>query len=277
MTTQNPTQKSPLDYLKAIEESQAIPNFWMSEEYITRKGLIIKETPRVWGLVEADDPDGPWFFPPFYCVNNAPGDLSTKWWAGIPGDIWEHNGESFLDYQFIYDPRNFKTLEGHHWRAFRREAIKWPDSHGAYGKDYTYGCMFDSQEGVGDLLLKWAGDREVFDVEVMIDYALHGACRWGLWYHGELVGLNVADTNWRFVNFRYCLDIGDENLQHYLRLLFYRSPMILNLAEKGVMVNDGGCLGDGGLETFKLRMNPIRQYEIPTTVSERKPNAKSQS
>ncbi len=93
----------------------------------------------------------------------------------------------------------------------------------------------------------------------MVKYVLEGENRWGLFANGNLVGMNIWDENYRFINYRYCIDDGAPDLNRYLRLKFYTHDIIIS---KGKYINDGGSLGDEGLREFKMRLNPYRVYTV---------------
>jgi len=73
-----------------------------------------------------------------------------------------------------------------------------------------------------------------------------------------LVGLNVWDENYAFVNYRLCIDNGEPYLQEFLRYLFYTQDVLAT--ER--WVNDGGSLGREGLERFKLKLNPVAVWKV---------------
>jgi hypothetical protein len=231
------------------------PNFFQSAEYLTLKDLEWNQVAEYRGFVEPGE-DG-WFVCPLD-TNDTP-DLSVPCWASQPDKGWG-DGEltKFLDYQIIYDPKQFLFMVGNKWLTFRRNVHKWCSR--------TTGNIWyrrlderECSKGAANLLDKWAKGRELEDVEVMLRFAIRGLLRWGLFLNGELVGLNVCDENWMYINHRLCVDRGDPFLQEYLRYLFYTSEWVQNRKK---LVNDGGSLGSEGLLKFKKKLNPIKVAKV---------------
>lgn len=247
----NPENRWVLDYLKVVENSGLSPNFFMSEEYLEAKGLEWIEERGLWGCRESGEPG--WYLPPVR-VDGGLG-LHAVVWAGLPGV----EGPEFLDYEFIYDPQRFLSLGGHHWSVFRKNVRKWPMRMASNGSEYRRLAEDECMEEGANLFASWAGGGEVFDPETMLRMVVGGRNRAGLFRGGVLVGMNVWDWNWMYVNFRLCLDNGEPFLQEYLRWLFYTSPVIL---DSGKLVNDGGCLGSGGLFNFKMKLHPVEVRKI---------------
>ena len=82
----------------------------------------------------------------------------------------------------------------------------------------------------------------------------------------RLVGMNVWDENFAFINYRYCIDDGAPFLNEYLRYCFYTHPTILLINK---YVNDGGCLDSEGLKKFKMKLNPLAVYKVFSYKGER--------
>ena len=238
-------------YLITMKNNQILPNFWMSEEYIEKSNMkAIQET--VQGFKEPEEDR--WFFPPL----NSEGRLllSEPYYAGFPKKE-PLEGEQFLDYQFVYDPEDFLTMEGKRWGVFRKNIRKYPRRNPGTLAYQEIGATHE--QAVETLLLAWTEGKELYDPDVLVLYAFQGENRWGLFLNGKLVGLNIWDENDTYVNYRYCIDYGTPFLQEHLRWRFYTHSVI---QEKKKLVNDGGSLGSQALHKFKLKLNPVAVYKI---------------
>ncbi len=229
------------------------PNFWVSDEYISIKGLEFTQEANLIGYIDHDG----WFFPPID-GDTMELDLSQPYYAGFLDQYPKQSQE--LDRQYIYHADDFSDLKGHKWNHLRKNTntIK------ALGKTIYRKLSegeFDTQ--IERLLENWGGDREVYDSDVLVEFALCGQHRWGLFRAGnELIGINIADFNWMFTNFRYCLDNGEQYVQSLLRLNFYTDPEWFE--EHPKLVNDGGDLDQKGISTYKQRLNPRRVAAVWT-------------
>ncbi len=247
-----------LAYLETAEIQGRIPNFWMSREYIER-ALHCSKLRNILGFSAKGD-FKEWFLPPlkngrdFFYTANIFADFLWNYVLVFPP-----RNHKFLDHQFIYDPKNFLSLAGSKLAVFRKNIRKYPTRHS------TDSLLYQKIEGdvwndeISSLLLKWAGDKEFYDNEVLIRFCLEGENRWGLFSNGNLIGLNVWDENYLFVNYRYCIDTREPFLNELLRWYFYTSEVIQN---KNKLVNDGGCLGSNKLKAFKMKLNPVRIYNV---------------
>ncbi len=252
----SPRVRTEQNYFQALRALGIAPNFWLSVEYIFRKGLEVVTDGDRWGLAE----DGDWFFPPLRISRYGFSlDLDATYFCGFPGVRGIYNRP--LDVQYIYNPREFLNLEGGKWKVFRKNVRKFANRFprvqyrqigvNEYGKDSEA------------LLFQWSEGKTLEDVDVLVDFALKGFNRWGLFVDDELVGLNVADENWMYINYRLCIDNGSPFLQELLRYQFYTSKWTL-LRRK--QVNDGGNLGLPGLQRFKEKLNPLAVEQIYTTM-----------
>jgi len=260
----NPNLK-PEDFWALLEQSPLVPNFWMTEEYVQRKGLQWVEEDGEWGWQELEE--GGWIFPPIH--NTGPNlfgfDLKAPCWAGFlvkAMDVSWDQAMNMLDQQFIYDPKQFMDLTGSRWKVFRKNVRKYPDRFPGF-LEYKSIQPGEYDLELTEMLLNWAGAKEVQDNEVMVDYLFNGNQRWGLFRDGKLEGVNVADENHKHLIFRYCLDCGIPFLNEYLRWKFYTDPYVQS---SGKLVNDGGSLGSQGLFTFKMKLNPVEVYHVVTTL-----------
>ena len=248
-------------YLATLEQMKVIPNFWTSAEYLIKSEAIWTEhfdnDDSLFGFqVDSNE----WLLPPiihiqhlrpYYIISHL-----QSVFAGWP-DL-HLIGAQFLDYQFVYNPKDFQTMEGHQWQTFRKNVRKYPKR--------TSGTLryerLQAEQFVPDisaLLAFWAEHREVFDPDTFVRFLLHGDNRKGLFVDDTLVGVNVWDENYYYVNFRYCIDNGSPFLNEYMRYLFYTDEEIV---QRNKLVNDGGSLGLESLHKFKLKLNPIQVLKI---------------
>jgi hypothetical protein len=255
-------------YLKQLQSLGIDPNFWCSEEYFQKAGLK-EHRVRDGGTVYMSDPATDWcVLPP---INPHSGYL--HWWRGperiwsdLPGFEPEGYDKTFLDYEYIYDPRAFIDMSGGKWMTFRKNSRKWARRDGHAGSYTTALLAPPSQEEIEELLVSWLGtlgEQEVHDDEVLLKYAFEGQNRICLWdQENNLAGMNIYDRNWKYINFRYSICRPEPFLAEYMRLLFYNSHVALGAAQNGVMVNDGGVLDRPSLKRFKDKMNPLKVREV---------------
>lgn len=241
---------SPIRYfLELARIKRKNPNFWMSEEYIELSGLKFFESENTIGFLDDDDF---WFFPvynstlnAFICIGNVTGFQNEPF-----GKFWDH--------EFIYDPRNFLNLSGNKWKVFRKNVRKHQE------KDWEYRKLESiEQDEVIQLFLEWVEGKEIYDPETFTKFVILGRNRFGLFLDGELKGVNIADTNYKYINYRICFDTGELYLNEFLRWKFYTSEWVLS---QNKLVNDGGCLGSEGLKRFKKKLQPIEIKDIYTGV-----------
>lgn len=239
--------------MNAVERKGLTPNFWTSEEYIERRGLEWRDRGEFAGFVDPDFPQE-WFLPP---LRDGEPSVHGNIWATFVGFEHPEANTVFLDFNFIYFAGDFHDLRGSRWKTFRKNVRKYPDRY-SRGRALSYRDIepgnFENE--ITEMLERWADGKEIEDVEVMVDYLFHGRGRKGLFNGERLVGLNVFDVNGTFINFRYCLDDGTPYLNEYLRWAFYRT------LPWGVAVNDGGVLGNAGLEKYKKKLNPRSVHHI---------------
>lgn len=234
----------PIFFLNLIKESGKSPNFWMSEEYIQLAKL------KWWNkeLCGFKEEDGLWFFPPYCSMVRQ--FLSLFHVTGFQN---EPIGK-FWDNEFIYDPKNFLNLSGNQFKIFRRNVNK------NINKQWEYRRVEEQdQEMIIELFVKWSEGKNLYDPETFTRFVLLGKNRFGLFLDGELKGVNIADANWKYINYRICFDSGEEFLNEFLRWKFYTSDWV---QEQNKLVNDGGCLGQKGLRQFKMKLRPIEIKEI---------------
>ncbi len=262
------------NYLDLLRLYDITPNFWCSQEYINRGEFIEEFQDGYSFLIPTDETD--WIIAPPINQNGKLLKESKSWakkvWSDFPG--WVLPGlttAEFLDFEFIYDPKEFLHMDGKKWRVFRKNSRKFPARFGGkliYDWVSNYHSIFHPvrlNEGIEVLLTSWlenkSEEREIHDDSVMMKYLFHGQNRKILFNHrsGEIYGINTWDINHRYVNFRFCISVPEKFSNEHMRLLFYTDRTIQN---QGKLVNDGGCLGSDSLRKFKEKLNPIHIREV---------------
>lgn len=258
-----------MSYLNLIQQKKIEPNFWCSEEYFARAGWVDYEDQNQIWMVDGEDAT---MLPP---IDLGPDGI---WGATYDGGIWAdlptyipnfpapHTRKTFLDFNFIYDPKQFVDMAGGKWATFRKNVRKFPKRCKAKALNYYqlppdephhYDDWYASQlnEIVGD----WGGGRkEIYDADVIISYLLNGLNREALVDEkGHIYGINVWDENYKYINFRYSICRTVPFLSEYMRWLFFTKRI-----DDGKLVNDGGALDNPELEKFKRKLNPIRVNTI---------------
>lgn len=250
MAKRRATAEDLSHYLGTLERLGVVPNFWTSAEYLLRSGAYWLILGELSGFHVYDDE---WFLPP---LNNGGPYLDAPIYAGFPDQAIP--GAEFLDYQIIYDPRDFQDLSGGRWQTFRKNVRKYPVRTPGF-HEYRRLVSDEYLSELSRLLTSWAEGRDVFDPDTFVRFVLNGDNRKGLFVDGRLVGLNVWDENYRYVNFRYCVDDSSPFLNEYMRYLFYTDTEIL---QTGKLVNDGGALGSEALFRFKQKLNPCQIMKV---------------
>jgi hypothetical protein len=259
-------------YLSLLEKSHTIPNFFISEEYRKKSGIIEKQDSEYvyWYM-------GGWVITP--PINKITGEtlhifnpLFTSVWSDFPDWIMPGLTTSkFLDYEFIFDPKSFLKMEGGEWQTFRKNCKKFPRrfqkgllSYDSIDKLYCLKGVKCIEERLKQVMIDWLDsmgpNTEIQDDDVMIKYLLHGKNRKILHdSKGYIYGVNIWDENWKYINYRFCICKKEDFLSEYMRYLFYTDSII---QAKNKLVNDGGSVGNIGLEKFKRKMNPIVVREV---------------
>jgi len=259
-------------YLQRLEQLKVEPNFWCSVEYAEKAGLCGCEILTMSGVTYSvvDQAEGWDVFPPLHVSPDGVDWIRlcrypphNRIWSDFPGFPGEEMGYTphFLDYEYIYDPRDFLTMEGGKWMTFRKNSRKWQRRNppGYFYVDAREGGLTSTELEV--LLVDWLGTLgdtdEVHDDEVMLKYLLEGVNRKALYRESDrkLMGVNIWDSNYMFINFRYSICRPEPFLAEFMRLLFYTD---MGLHTEGKLVNDGGVLDRYSLKQFKDRMNPVR-------------------
>lgn len=252
-----PIKKVPaLDYyLKLLEKRKIDPNFWCSLEYFEKAGWKIKSN--IEGFYWIEDEKGI-VLPPIHEDNKR----ELKWINSEPLKIWaDFNnypfwGGSFyfLDWEYIYDPKQFLKMEGGHFSAFRKNSRKWRRRNEIWSYEFI-----EKDDDILSVVIEWLDqdkNRIIEDQDVFLDYLSNGEHRRVLKKEDEIVAVNIWDENYLYINFRYCVCKPNPFLSEFVRYLFYTDPLILN---KNKLVNDGGVLNRPELKKFKDKMNP---YEV---------------
>lgn len=257
-----------LHYLTLLAQSRILPNFWVSPAYLERAGAQEYESgDLIW--LEAD---GVPLFPPLsFSGKIAP---MEQWpvpycWSDFEGFTADTEHKELLDYEYLYAPANFKSMVGGKWATFRKNCRKYPTRNP--GSTYNR----DTEPTVDELVLllqRWAAkfDEEdtIHDFPIILRYIenIEHQSNFG-WKtlrskYGELIGINIWDRNWKYINFRYCFcDQSIPFLSEYIRWLFYTDPVIVS---QNRLVCDGGVLDRPELKSFKEKLNPYRVREVYT-------------
>ena len=245
------TRRHPEVYWIALRSSNHLPNFWMTRQYVALANLSWMDCEDLCGWVDEED-DECWFLPP---LGHRGFETHHPVFACFPGERVV-NG-TFLDHQYIYDAHQFLGLEGSQWKVYRKNIKKYPGrTDGAL--EYRELIPQEYKDEVGVLLERWCAGKVLEDPETLVRFAFYGSWRWGLFRDGELVGLNIGDLNHLHAIFRYCIDDTTPYLNEYLRHCFYTSGW----AQTFRWINDGGDLGNPGLERFKRRLNPRSVLQV---------------
>lgn len=235
-----------------------VPNFWCSEDYFRWAGLEERMEANICTVFDDDIP----VFPSFRVGTGfIPGESWSDFFGmeDVPGFRRE-----FLDYQFIYNPRHFLGTGRADKSGFRKNVSRLREG---LGKDnLIYRKMLeDDQKAVLWVFEKWLQDRtggtdEIHDSTTLVEalYSIPTNAR-VLIYRGEMIGFNVWDENYKYINFRYSFGRDIPYLSEYLRWAFYTDWDIIASRK---MVNDGGSLDSPSLYKFKERLGPVEIQKI---------------
>lgn len=246
-------------YIDLLEKAGITPNFYISKEYF-RKAKFVEIMDKRLGLCYVKDED--WVVFPAVGLNGY--DLKffgDKVWSDFSFSLKGVVGykPTFLDYEYIYDSKRFLTMEGGDWAVFRKNCRKFPNRHG----EGTYVKISNFDKNIlNNLLIEWLKGmegKEILDDEVMLNYLQDGENRKILYLDGEIVGINIWDENYKYINFRYSFCKKEDFLPEYMRILFYKDKEILN---ENKLINDGGICNSENLKRFKDKMNPIFVREV---------------
>lgn len=243
-------------YMHLLSQQIDSPNFWCSTEYFEKAKASVRYE-FGWIGIKCDGqlllPSLHPFAPMIACKNKF------SIWTDLPNYHSNTLNKVFLDYNFIYEPQRFMDLSGSRWKVFRKNIRKWPRNNPEWVyKDITE----DDTAALNTLMISWLGtkDGEIHDDEVIYQYLFFGKNRRGLYDDtGKLVGINIWDENYKYINYRFCFCEQTSFLSEFIRFLFYTDPSIL---AKKKLVNDGGSLGVPELFAFKNRLQPVAIFPV---------------
>lgn len=266
-------KKLDLDwFLKRTNELGWVPNFYLSKPYL----LVSNPQLEHWGnwVILLDNSFS--LFPPVPVENEiCPPeslfeDLLLKIWSDVEGwEPWRDKlSPVFLDWEYIFDSKNFKKMEGGHWETFRKNSRKWerrqPQKYPPVLIDSEVLPSYMEKE-IQKLLAEWLEEKadSMEDSETMVEYLLSnppGASIKYLMVKDRLYAILAWDYSRTYINFRYCITRpGERFLEEYVRLKFYLLPEV---QQSNLLVNDGGSVGNEGLERFKDKMNPVKKRKV---------------
>lgn len=256
-------------YLNRAKELWVTPNFFMSLPYLLLSGgkVVIRDG---WiGIVDGEQ----LICPPLpFNIPKSPV-LNLPIWASFPDnshslEYLKLYNKELLDYQYIYDPTNFINMRGGAWETFRKNCRKFPNK---YPDQFSYVQLTAGQAnllGVNRLMADWLEERmdSAEDAEFLVEFALNyetpQVYRKYLVFNDEIVALNAWDMNYKYINYR--LNIVKKDipfLSEFSRWLFYTDNWIHS---QGLLVNDGGNLGNPLLAKFKEKLNPKQINKVYT-------------
>lgn len=161
-------------YWNRLQMDRLKPNFWMSTEYIFRKGLVWERDGELEGWKE-EPGDNTWFFPPTY-ANGLP-EYNAEIYAGkVAPAFLQVRGQEKLDLEFLYDPLRFQDLSGPAWAVYRKNIRKYERR---FPGRIDYRALEDGEKeaDLERMLLKWTEGKEIWDAEVMASFVLFGRHR----------------------------------------------------------------------------------------------------
>jgi hypothetical protein len=259
-------------YLTTLEQFNIQPNFWCSREYFEKASFHEKEVyvfeERAEALFVLDSEDSV-ILPPLNLTNGEIYQFIpiVGIWADLVGfnpkkTVFPKWKMKFLDYNYIYDPAEFKEMKGRKWTTFRKNSRKFPRR---YGEENLVWADFipveeEIKEFAGEVLERISSDF-IHDAHVMLRYLLNGENRAFLLDEesGKILAMNIWDENHCYINYRYAFCVGEPFLSEYVRLCFYQ---MVNEKYPGKLVNDGGVLDRPSLESFKDKLNPVEKLKI---------------
>lgn len=240
-------------YLTALEENDFYsPNFWCSEEYWEKAGW--KERMYEDALYVIDE-KGDRMLPTFEDMGTGKYEclhFVHPYWAGfseflekVPDISIAGEHQKFLDYEIIYDPKNFLRLEGKKWKLFRKNLKRFEKEVKESSGIQTICDEVKIDKFVDDWTMENAG-KTFYDPEIILKYLLQGKNRFFIMGNKskKLYSICAWDENWKYVNFRYCMCRSMPGLSDYSRFLFYYT---MALRHPYKLVNDGGTLGSESL------------------------------
>lgn len=228
------------DYLSKMEQLGVEPNFFISKKYLEFHDVKIVDNK---GCLEVWDDEGV-LFPAI------PFNENKSFMVSFP--VQELKEGVLNDYQFFYEPKNFNNLFGNKWLVFRKNTNKFKRLY----PNWYYTSEIDFKQ-LKLLLIEWLENRDtIYDADFLVDCILNPQENYlkGVYVGGQLVGVNFADENYQYINYRWLICKKIPLLDEFCRWCFYTDTEI---QEKNKLVNDGGCLDNQGLKKFKEKLNPI--------------------
>ncbi len=246
-------------YLKRAEELNILPNFWMSEDYFEMAGFkeVYEMNWRGVHIMVVDDEQ--LVFPMLPLQNGNPKYDANGVWCCFEKP---ERDAVFLDYQYIYKPEHFFSgnTTGKKWHLWRKNLNKFYKLLNTPPECMEYKDVLPNL--ILDLWLKWLKNKPeaiIHDDETMYNFIKSPfTSKAALFRHNEIIGFNIWDENWKYINFRYSFsDPKIPGSSYALRHYFY-----VNMADKNKLINDGGCLDSKKLEFFKDKLNPVNKYKV---------------
>jgi len=256
-------QRNNSHYLIIAKQWKIIPNFYLSEPYLELTEAKCYEQNN-WIWIEEE---GMYLFPPLPLSDAPIGEFPImKIWSDFEmlGEFIVSNKfqSEFLDFEYVFNPSDFNNMEGKKWNVYRKNIRKWPRNHEKWS--YNDVCLNEKEAHllIGDWLIR--KQQTVQDGELLARFAFfepnENIHRKFLYSGDQLVAINAWDENWFHINFRVCMVQRDQPfLDEFTRYLFYIDSAIQS---KKKLINDGGTLGNEGLERFKDKMNPIKKRKV---------------
>ena len=248
-----------MEYLNLMKKHNIEPNFYISKEYITNKNFkeIINGN-WYWILDDSNTP----IFPPIHkergLLNIIP--EMEFIWCNFPNVYFDNYKSVFLDNEYIYSSEEVYKCEGSRYSKFRKNSRKWPTRN----ENYYYRVTEKNVEELPwylhsqlfYLLGVWLDpiNREFYGVYDILSYINNGDNVGILIRNDDVVGVNIWDSNWKYINYRYIFHLKEPYLDEYMRYLFYQH-MYATHSDK--LINDGGVLDSAGLQNFKMSLNPV--------------------
>lgn len=245
--------------------ARVVPNFVCSVGYLFAAGAKVEEEKGALVVRIPGDVVGEWeiLLPPVGMARDVYGKGEGVVFPSAE-ILWDFEGydpgpgyvREFWDHEFIYDPYRFNDLSGGNWKVFRKNVRRFERTHAPLH-------VQASRTKVYGFWLEWLESQEgtyIDDLDAINNYLITGqGYRSALEVDGKLVGVNVWDENYKYINFRYCFSLPEyKYANEFQRLTFYTSPRV---TISGKQVNDGGSLGSQSLYRFKSKLNPVEIRE----------------
>ncbi len=271
-------------YLQYLEKFKIIPNFFCSEEYFKKSGIMETEEEGILFILEGEM--STWIIvPPIDTLTEKLADIESSEQLSIWSDFPDYKPEGFipqlLDQEFIFNPKSFLNMAGGEWQTFRKNCRKFPNRFSNGTLSYIKISNLIQKRGedwverrLRGVLLSWLEsinpETLIQDEDLMIKYLLKGQNRKVLVNpKGDIYGINIWDSNYHYINYRFCFCKKDDFLSEYMRFLFYTDPEI---QKQNKLVNDGGSVGNPNLLKFKMKMNPVQVRNVYSWIRKDEPS-----